>query len=60
MTVKQTTLAARNAGGRPLERERDESLRVARGIILGLVFSPLFWIVVVVGSGQVAALLGFQ
>ncbi len=56
MTVKQTT----NPGGRSFERERDESLRVARAIILGLVLSPLFWIVVVVGSRQVGALLELQ
>ncbi|MEO2134736.1 MULTISPECIES: hypothetical protein [Microbacterium] len=56
MTVKQTT----NPGGRSFERERDESLRIARAIILGLIFSPVFWIVVVIGSRQVGALLDLQ
>lgn len=59
MTVTQTTVTTKT-GSRSFERERDESLRVARGIILGLVFSPLFWIVVVVGSREVGDLLGFQ
>ncbi len=57
MTVTQTTVTT--TGARSFERERNESLRVARGILLGVIFSSLFWTVVVAGSRQVGALLGF-